>query len=576
MSKKIVKRETRFAWHLPRNDRRDDLHYVKELIHYDDGTTAPNTFLVSDFQRPVWVTSQAKRNHKEKKEFEHKENLICQKTTESDLNRTVAGMLGAPHLANSPDKLKESQFLYGYDITSTSLIKYSSLKKNNFIQSAYSVAVLDIETNVATNEILMVAVTYKNKAHVAVMNRLYKGISDPFSRLKVAMEKYLPEYTELEIELSYHDKDLDMLSKVFEICNDWAPDFLAVWNVDFDFSRIMETIKRYNANPIDIICDKSIPRHLRVCRYKRGPTKKVTASGVVKPINPSLQWHTLICTAKFYVIDAMCVYRQLRMAKAEEPSYSLDSILQKELNKRKLTFREADAYKKDKWHTFMQNNYPIEYTVYNIYDCLGVLELDAKNKDLAKQLPDFAGITDFAKFSSQSRKLSDALFLYGLEHDMVIATPAPPPKISEDVSLEDDGIDSDEEDEDEDNSGKEDPNKYKTLDLKGWIQLLPQSHLLNDGLRILEEYPNVPTKIRGVTCDFDAKSSYPSCTDAGNVSKATCVNEIIEIEGLHEEVFKQQNLGVCLGNVNLIEYFEVMFQMPGMEEISMLIDSGQL
>lgn len=574
MSKEILKREIRYAWHLPRNDNRDDLHYVKELVHYKDGTSEPRAFLVQDFQRPVWVAKQSARHYNEKKEFEFKENLISRNTTESDLVKTTAGLLGAPHLANKGDLVKASPYVYGYDITSTSLIKYSSLKKNNFIQSAYSVAVLDIETDPATNLIQMVTVVLGNKTHVAVMKHVYKGITDPYARLKAAMEKYLPEYTKLEINLTYHDKDLDMLNCIFETCNDWAPDFLAVWNVDFDFSRILETIKRNNANPIDIICDKNIPRHLRKCYYKRGLTKKVTASGVVKPINPSLQWHTLMCTARFYVIDAMCVYRQLRMAKAEEPSYSLDSILTKELNKRKLTFKEADAYKKEKWHIFMQKHYPIEYTVYNIYDCLSVLELDAKNKDLSKQLPDFAGITDFMKFNSQSRKLTDALFLYGLESNRVIGTAAPPPKIIEGVDTE--LGDSEDDEEDEEDDGVEKVSDYKTLDLRNWIQLLPQSHLVNEGLRCLEEYPDVRTKIRGVTCDFDAKSSYPSCTEAANVSKETCVNEIISMEGLHEDVFRQQNLGVCLGNVNLIEYFQVMFSMPGLEELSDMIDRGEL
>lgn len=574
MSKEILRREIRYAWHLPKNDRRDDYHYVKEVIYYKDGTSKPNTFLIKDFERPVWVTIPTARNHKEKKEFEYKENLMSRKTTESDINKTTAALLGKPHIAHSSDLIKTEPYVYGYDVTSTSLVKYTSLKKNNFIQSPYTVAVLDTETNVATNEIIMVSVAFGNKVHVAVMKHVYKGINDPYSRLKTAIEKYLPEYTKLEVELTYHDSDIDMLTKIFEVCNDWAPDFLAMWNMDFDISRIMETLKRHNVNPIDVICDKSIPRHLRVCRYKRGPTKKVTASGVVKPINPSLQWHTLICTAKFYMIDAMCTYRQLRMAKAEEPSYALDPILEKELQKRKLTFKEADAYKKDKWHTFMQVNYPIEYTVYNIFDCLGVLELDAKNKDLAKQLPDFAGITDFAKFSSQARKQSDALFLYGLDHNRVIGVAAPPPKIDEDTTYEDDGVDSEEEEEDD--SSEENPNNYKTLDLKGWIQLLPQSHLVNEGLRCLLEYPNVRTKIRGISADFDAKSSYPSCTDAGNVSKETCVNEVISMEGLHEEVFRQQNLGVCLGNVNLLEYFEVMFNMYSLEEVSDMIDNGQL
>lgn len=52
----------------------------------------------------------------------------------------------------------------------------------------------------------------------------------------------------------------------------------------------------------------------------------------------------------------MCVYRQLRMAKAEEPSYSLDAILNKELGSRELKFEQADKYQGLEWHLFMQAN----------------------------------------------------------------------------------------------------------------------------------------------------------------------------------------------------------------------------
>lgn len=577
MTKEIVRREIRYAWHLPKNNQREDMHYIKELVHYSDGTKEPRAYLTQDFKRPVWVTKPAARNHKEKKEFEHKDNLICRTTTESDLAKTTAGLLGNPYLANNLDALKASPYIYGFDIPSTSLVKYTTLKKNDFIQSPYSVATLDIETDPRTDFIQMVTIAFGNYVHVSMMKRFVKNIPDPYSRVKAAIAKYLPEYTDkLELNISYHDEPISMLETIFADANRLAPDFLAVWNIDFDITKILDTIKRCNKNPIDIICDQDIPRHLRVCRYKKGSTKKVTASGVVKPVNPSLQWHTLICTAKFYMIDAMCTYRQLRMAKAEEPSYSLDAILQKELKKRKLKFSEADGYQQANWHIFMQERYPIEYIVYNIYDCLGVLELDAKTKDLSKQLPDFAGITEFMQFNRQSRKLTDALFLYGLESSRVIGTACPPPRQEE---VLDDLPDTEEDDLNDDDDGEGDDleekvSDYKTLGLKGWIQLLPQNHLTNEGLRCLEDYPNVRTSIRGITCDFDARSSYPSCTQVANVSKETCVNEIIDVEGLSEDSFRQQNLSICLGNANMLEYFEVVFGLPSIEEVDRMIDQG--
>lgn len=572
MSTTPIKKEVRFSVHIPKSDYRDDIHYIREDHTLEDGTVVPHTYLVKDWKRPVYVVKQQYQNYIDKKEFEDKDKLNVQLTTQSDINRTVANMLGTPHLATQQDKLKSSPYLYGYDITSTSLIKLMSLRRNEFVQSPYSVASFDIETNPLTNEILMATITYKNKSYTAIMKSFLKNIPDPNYRLKLAIEKYLPNYKDLDFKLSIHNNQIDLLKDIFKVANEWAPAFMSIWNMDFDISRIMEVLKKYNVNPVDVICDQSIPRYARVCRYKQGPKKKVTASGLVKPINPSLQWHSLISTSKFYVIDAMCVYRQLRIAKPEKPSYSLDAILRDELNTQKLKFKEADDYKAINWHLFMQENYPIEYIVYNIYDCLSMLELDEKNKDIASTLPAFAGITDFQKFSSQVRKITDAMFLFGLERNKIIGTAGKKPDSKNNIDEEiDDSILDDDDSEENEN----DPSKYKTLDLKGWIQLLPQNLLLNEGLKCIEEYPDVTTNVRGITCDLDASSSYPSCTLVANVSKKTCVNELIKVEGIPEKTFREQNLSICLGNANMLEYCNVMLGLPSIDTIDKYLNNSE-
>lgn len=562
MDKEILKKEIYYAIHLPRNDNREDMHYVRESIFYKDGTVEPKSYLVKDFKRPIWVTKEAFRNHKDKKEFEDKDKLNQQYTTQSDINKTVAGLLGKPHLSNSPDEIKNSPYVYGYDITSTSLIKYTSLKKNDFIQSPYTVASCDIETNPETNEIILITIAFGNRTYTGILNKFVRNVSDLNNRIRKAIDFYLPAYVNLDAKFEVFNNEVEMLTKFFEVANSWAPVFLAIWNMNFDIPKILEKLKIYNVNAIDVICDKTVPRKYRICRYKQGITKKVTASGLVKPINPSLQWHTLIATTKFYVIDSMCVYRQLRMAKQEEPSYALDAILKKEGIGGKLKFEEANAYSGLKWHLFMQANYPVEYIVYNIYDCLSMLELDAKIKDLSSALPSSASITDFNRFNSNPKKIVDALFLFGLERDRVIGTVPKLNKAEEELEASD--IVADEEDEFDDEF---DPKKYKTLDLKGWIQLLPQNLLVHDGLKCLEEYPEVVTNIRGMVCDQDATAAYPSATLVGNVSKETCVNELIKIEGIREETFREQNLSICLGNANLLEYFHVMFGMPSLLQI---------
>lgn len=556
MSKQITKREVRFAVHLPRTEYREDAHYVKEHRTYSDGTEEPHTYLVKDFKRPIWVTKKAAQNHKEKKEFELLENLNVQNTTQSDLNRTVANLLDAPHLANKPAMLKESPYVYGYDQTSTSIIKLKSLTRNDNIQSSYSVAAFDIETNVHTKEILMATITYKGKSHTALMKSFIPGISDVLGSVRRGIAHYLPNYKDLGVSINVFESEVDLLKDVFKVANDWGPDFLAIWNMDFDISVIMERLEKYKVNPIDIICDTSIPRNYRYCRYKRGITKKVTASGVVKPINPSLQWHSLISTTKFYVIDSMCVYRQLRMAKQEMPSYSLDYILGHELGTSKLKFEKADAYKGEKWHIFMQERFPIEYIVYNIYDCLAMLELDDKVKDLTSSLPSFAAMTDFGRFNSNPKKIVDALFVFGLERGKVVGTVG---KTEETVETIDEG--------DEEELDELDVKNNKTLGLDGWIQMLQQNLLLEDGLCIFEDFPDLKTNIRGLTFDSDCSSAYPSATLVANVSKETTNSEVITVHGMEERLFREMNLSVCLGPANMLEYNSVMFGLPPIDQM---------
>lgn len=559
----IVKREIRFSLHIPKNDLREDLHYIKEQITLKDGSIVPNTYLVKDFKRKIWVTKKSFRNHNDKKEFESIDKLLEVETTQSDLDKTIVNLLNVPHKVNDKDFIKDSPYVYGYDITSTSFIKLKSLMKNNFIQSSYTVASFDIETNPYTDEILLASIAFKDKVHTSILAKFVHNIPDIGYRLKQAIKKYLPQYENLVLTYKVCQNEVELISDIFNIANKWSPDFLAIWNMDFDIPKILSRLDFYKVNPIDVICDKTIPRHYRICKYRQGIKKKITASGVVKPINPSLQWHSLISTTSFYVIDAMCVYRQLRMAKQEEPSYSLDAILKKEINSQKLKFDEANEYKGIKWHLFLQERYPVEYIVYNIYDCLGMLELDAKIKDLSNTLPSFAGISDFTKFNSNPKKIVDALFIFGLEKGKIIGTV---PKLSKDKENEVEVTDMDDEEEEE--LSRKD---YKTLGLKGWIQLLPQNLLQHEGLQCLEEYPKIITNARGMVVDLDSVSSYPSCTLVANVSKQTCVNEVIKIEGIKEDIFKEQNLSICLGESNLLEYCNIMFDLPSLEEVDKII-----
>lgn len=184
-------------------------------------------------------------------------------------------------------------------------------------------------------------------------------------------------------------------------------------------------------------------------------------------------------------------------------------------------------------------------------------------------------MTDFAKYNSNPKKIVDALFLFGLERNLVIGTVGKVKKSEEESVVEaidtDDAVDWD-EDPDILEEKEERIEDYQGLGLKGWIQLLPQNQLMKDGLKVLADFPEVVTNIRGMTWDVDATAAYPTCTMVGNVSKETCVNELIQVDGIHPEIFKEQNLGVCLGGVNTLDYMSSIFSLVPLDKIDALLE----
>ena len=557
MQPEIVARECRFAIHIPeRHNIRPDLHLIKEQQHFSDGTVKPAIRLVKDFKRNFWVTKPSARNYKQKREWQHTDNLLQYECTDSQLRDAVAKALGLSHTNDHLKKLSVSPYLYGTDITAASLIKKGYMDKYPNARTAYTVASFDIETKLVGDKtiITMATVAMKGKVFTSVASHLVKGISNPQMALDVAMKKYLPDhYDKYEFELDVAKNELDIIKNAFKKVHEWCPDILAIWNMNYDIPRIMDMLERYRTKPEDIFCDPNVPEFARICKYKEGKKKKVTASGKVTPISPAAQWHTLIVTAGYYVLDAMCVYKLLRLSKQEQPSYALDAILKAEGIGGKLKFTEADKYSGLRWHQFMQENYPIEYIVYNRYDCISMLELDDKTKDLTLTLPEFAYVTEFSKFNSQPKRIADALFFYLLETNYVLGC----------VGFNESNNDNKELDIEDEEEVEE---TGDVLSLAGWIVTLP-AELQVGGLRIIDGIHGMQTNIRGMVYDSDAVAAYPTATKVSSVSKETTVKEIIEIKGIKEELFRLQNINLLAGPVNAIEYCVNMFKMPKPEQL---------
>lgn len=563
---KIIKREVRYAVHIERTDFNEDTHYVKEQVTYSDGTTTvrkPKISLITNYERPIHVTKEQYRDHVEKKEFEYLEKLNVRMCTDSDLNMTAANMLGNNYLANVPNQLKQSQFLYGYDVTAANLIKLASLERNDNIQTPYSIATFDLETVPDTTDILIssIAMVRDGKDHIfsCINAKWLSHIHNPEKRIREKFLEFYPERAkDAIVEMHFYNDDLDIIENTFKKANEWAPDFLSVWNINFDLNQIiLPALRKRGKSPVDYICDQRLPRELRRFRYVEGQDTFTTSSGVIKRLKPAERWHKIFATCTFQFIDGMCVYRALRMHKAKEQSYGLDAILRKEIKSQKLSFKATDHLSGVTWHLTMQKDYPIEYCVYNFGDDLEPLRLDEKTGDLRTSLPIFAEIADFNDFGSSNKKNYCSLYVYGLTKGQVIGV----------------GCDMKSANKKLFEQGHEQFGK-SPLDVDGWIQTIPQGNFINNGLSPFADYDCLITNTRGNVVDMDSVSSYPSCTMAANVSKATCVSEVIRMQGLDQQETKEVFLGLIVGNTNVVEICSRIANLPTLEEISEMIDDG--
>lgn len=529
----------------------DDYHFIKEKIHLNDGTSVPNVRGVRNWKRPFWVEKKGTQNYKQKKEWTNVDTLLEYKCTQAELVNQIARALGTPWVSRkSLREICRSPYVYGADILSTALLKKSYQEKFPDLISPYDVAVYDIETNVldGTNQIMMATVAYRNRVFTAVQKSFFNGQTNVMDRLFKALHKYIGEYVEkrkIEWVVELVDDEIGVVKNCFQRVHEWKPDFLAIWNIDFDLPKTVAAIENAGMNPAEIFSDPSVPEEFRYFKYKRGPNQKVTASGLVTPIKPAAQWHTAYCPASFYFIDAMCAFRHIRTGNQEEPSYALDSILSKILGIRKLKFEEADGLEGLDWHMFMQEKYPFEYVIYNVFDCVSMEELDEKTMDLRMSLPQMSGCSDYENFKSQPRRLADNLHFFAIEKGKRIGT------TSDQMADEFD---------------------QKTIGLDGWIVTLPAELVLDNGLKIIQENPDLRTNLRVGVADLDVSASYPNGGSVFNISRETTHRELCYIQGVSEYKRRMAGINLSAGQTNAIEVCCDLFGLPTLDK---LLDSFQ-
>lgn len=412
-----------------KTDSTRDMVFIKEQIHLKDGRSIPNTRIEINPEREFYVTREGiRKEHKQKRLFEDMANVRTYKTTQANLSRDISRALGMTGYNPGLSKLSDSPYLYGTDVSIQALTKYKYMERWPDSVSPNSVAVLDIETDVFQDNEFMVScsLTYKNHAIVAIWEKFVEGYVDVEERVKELAWEYIPEAMRdrnIDLEVVLCKTSGECAQRCFERAHAWKPDFVLIWNINFDLKKIMKRCKLDGIDLDEMFSDPSVPPEFRNHKYNEGPEFQITASGVKKNLAPFERWHYFSSPASFYIIDAMVVYYKLRVAAGKEGSYALDPVLERRLGIRKLKFKQADHIPEGlPWHEFMQTHFKLEYLIYNLWDCISVEMLDEQEKDISTKISILCKQSEVDLFPRQPKRTAYSLHFYAKKMGKVIAS----------------------------------------------------------------------------------------------------------------------------------------------------------
>lgn len=528
-----------------------DLLTIKEILHYEDGRQEPRLSFYGDFEKTFMVTKPDYRNHTDKKEWELQKRCDKFKSTQVELPRRIAQALGRP-IGTKIRQLASSQYLYGSDISTPTLLKAGYMQKWPNARSKNRVAVLDLETDVNTEEEYPITgqLTFKDKAILAVDKNWYGPSADPVKEIQASLHKHEPlasfiKSRNINVEVVMCDGPVEIIKQIFDRAHKWMPDIIAIWNQNFDIPKILNTLKDFGYDPKDILCDPRVPRNYRRCEYEQGIERKKAASGRETTVDPAMQWHTLHLTASFYVLCAMCTYRRVRIAGGNAFSYGLDAVLDKEVDLGKLRvsgLAHLDGVLESslKWHDVMQTYYRDIYCSYALWDCVGTEILDETTNDLSTMISTLCGWSEYSEYHRQPVMLCNDLHFFVQQKGLVIGT------ASSSVATELDD---------------------ETMDLTGWIVALP-SYMIDDrGIPLFKNAPELKSTAYGHVWDLDVSSSYPNGIVAMSISKETTEIELCAVEGVSEEVMRRAGINMMSATVNAVEIATDMYGLPQMDEM---------
>lgn len=424
----ILGKQCRHVTYAVSKDKKDDAVFIKEWIYLKDGRAVPSLRMIENMERDFWVVKKARRTFKDKIQYISTEDCNKESCREIDLLRRADLALGGSGFVRTRNELFKSPYLFGCGVKPQSLIKNAYNNKWPDFRTRKALAMMgDTETDVlkGTEEIIIGCMTFKEHARMTIVRDFFDGTPDEIilQRIKLKLTQHLDQVLKdrgIALEILLVDNAGEVAKSMLDFAHRHKPDFVSFWNINFDIKKMIQALEKYGFNIDDVFSDPSVPEKYRFFKYKEGPSTKTLHDGTTKNLNPEQRWHVAECPATFFFIDGMTLYYRLRMAAGLEEGYSLDAVLDRNLNLTKLKLEELKHLTGIDWHKEMQKNYKYDYCAYALFDPISTEILDEETNDIAIKLPAQCSNSDFTDFKSDPKKTADDMHYHALKHGYVM------------------------------------------------------------------------------------------------------------------------------------------------------------
>lgn len=563
-------------------ERAKPYYLVKHKFMHEDNTTSSYMEIVNDYKRTIYVDRKGNRNPRDNKliKQDHKECEDISKltaVTDTMENLPAAALRLSPEYKPNLNNLtwrdiNMSPYIFGADVLNETLIKEEvngKLGPNDFIPN--TVMVLDIENNPSTNEVYICTVGTYDYLAVFVTKQYIEDNNITAKSIREGITKHIPDSKIKKrindnIDIYITHTEAELIRGVFDVVNDEKldVDILTGWNVikhDMDIlryrynmltghnliTRMVSNLKhvKYKDSWIDI----SVGRNdLRYYDVKYGRTFRITEDGVRINLGPQAIWDNVISSTSYKIIDAQSAFYYIRLGLGLLPGgYSLDNVLKSIINHGKLTFKELH-YKTGSldWHIYMQKHRKFEYIIYNIWDVMGLLELNLTTNDLDYSIELLSGYAPYTVFNSDPKIAANNMHFFYLNKGLIMGTHNP--------------------------NGNKDG---KMLGLDDWVIALSMSLRTKEAYKKIYFDSDLKAFLLSVATDMDKTGAYPHITRYLNISKRTTKTEILTLKVgdryIEGEELKELLVSMVVSNMDDIETAVEYYGLPAYPEVDDLI-----